>query len=985
MAGRRRGSSLSALALFAVMSLSQIASVICVGALPSPGCLSAVGDFNFPYGDGQVVYCSSVKVCTDDGTAYNFTGQFSTAPGGGSKFTAFFNGHAVCSTQDQLILSVNTASCRMTGYPFPPFCASMVDKYSGTFNYGLSREGSVVVASIASYGDAPFTFDFLCPTCGDTIACNETINVYSITKVYGGQVNATDSTVITQNSTNYFDGDTITVTESKVTLQSENLTEVTVNSQESTNNMGDINVLNIYANNLTSEGCGGVGYYVGYTPTNLSLTSDSSAHLLSLSPTPGFSLFTSDWELFLSSFIYTGDDLTKYGFRFCINDPTFYYSNVNGTYVFQLLFEVNGGLPSDSVYSLAYPFTLDGDSSPVVKLGSICVDYTGLINSTDDVDVLYGIAGPTATIIMGPHFATFYAYPLDCAMRPIINNNTFKLNISINGSDIEIRPCTTKTFDPETNTFFWEGEWVCGLEDTDSTKWKKGPNNTYSLEIPGLDSSNGSVTINATTVTTTNITTNSICSPSGQSVQMCSVTVAPPSTEIPAGSSICDIFPMGCTNDGNNHNGNSGGGGNGGGGGGGAGPVPIAFPPLLPPFFPPIIPVVPGGSSGGSSGGSGGSSGGGGLGGPGTGFPPGSGLTPKGGLYIPIVNFTSSMPICYSGVGSASNNGSWIVIDNSTLPNQPYVCLRRNATAWAWTPFTMGTPLEAVLVINGTAYNFVAKPELTIEALPNNTLQWSITDVVIPGYCINCVMRINEKGQVTEFTNGTFTYITPAYVVNTTMQFENSTLGLDANSQIVNLGPTYLGGPAIVNNTLDVLGLVVNGTAFDPSAGMVNSVTGTPNQIDATPTNGDVVLSLPPTMDATGTIVTFAKVIDNSKPFPGTLTLGAWGPGACPGGTTPPSGGFVGSSAGPMYMFVFATGSGTGATCGGSLTGIKTFTFSPGCNTLPACVLTGDLDDPGRMGIFFDSQTSFSLEWSKNAGPPAVATSFSATFICYCV
>lgn len=736
----------------------------------------------------QLIYSRTVST----GWAYAMEQTYTTLHPLGHQLFVNMSGSVGCSPQFDLEVTVDY--CLQTGWPSPVFCQLGPRNYGGTFDYAVTKNrAGIPVIIVNNWGGTGWPYAMVCEgECSMEYHCNETVVFVDKFTINGGEQNISHSDVTIEGGTTTIEGDTVTV-HGNVTLEAPNITDVTVNGEgELTVEMGDVTTLNIYANNLTSEGCGGVGYYTGYTSTNTSLTSDGGPHLLTLSAVPGFSLFSTDWIQFMNSFIYTGDDLTKYAFTFCINDPAFYYSNVNGSYIFQLLIEVDGFPASDSVYSVSYPFTLNSVGARHASLGTVCVQWTGLMNSTDDIDILYAIAGPTATVLLAPHFATFYAYPLDCAMRPIINNNSFSLNVSFNGTKMEIQPCFTKTFDPDTNTVTWVfNPSDCIKSSDDSIEWEQGPNNTYILKIKGLDGANGSITINAsfvnaTTVNASEVITSSICSPDGSPVTICSVATDTPTTEpSPVGGfSVCEVFPLGCGDDGSghHHHHHHGGGGGGGGGGSGGGPPPIIFPPLLPPFYPPLVPIIPLGAGGG-------------------GF--GAGLDPQGGVWIPIVNFTNGVPVCYEGTGSAAavGRGSWMVVDNSTTPNIPYICLKQNATIWAWTPFSMGLPLTAVININGTDYHFIAIDGITIEVLPNNTLRWKLTDLVEPGYCINCVIYFNEKGQAYAFANGSYVWITPAFIVNTTMEFENATLALDANSQIVNLGPTFLGGPVYMNSS----------------------------------------------------------------------------------------------------------------------------------------------------------------------------------------
>lgn len=250
-----------------------------------------------------------------------------------------------------------------------------------------------------------------------------------------------------------------------------------------------------------------------------------------------------------------------------------------------------------------------------------------------------------------------------------------------------------------------------------------------SVEACGLTCSNNTVqSMNVVNETVRNIQ----CNPDGSPTKVCSLSVQPPSTPTAPGPdssgrnpwNFCNGIVGKCTWH------IDGGGGGGGGDGAGGYPPPVPIVPF-PPFFPPIIPIVPGIPGGGAGGSTVPTSS------PPLGTPP---LNVTGGLFVPMVNFSTGQPICFNETGS-SPLGSLIVVDNSTLPNQPYICLQLNETVWAWVPLAIGSP----------------------------------------------DYQINMTG----------------YITNTTLQLNNASLVLDAGSQFIQEGNTYLGGNVTYINSTD--------------------------------------------------------------------------------------------------------------------------------------------------------------------------------------
>jgi hypothetical protein len=217
----------------ALLLLALVALASALGALPQ-GCLGSNPELNIKVGSA-VVYSTSMTLCSTNGSFFTFEGVFRNAPAPSAlSLVVTYTGQAVCSTADNaLIISLTPDSCHQAGLSYPPFCDSAASLYAGEFKYGVSgvTPGGVLVIDRWSGSLYPIVFTCLDNnTCDMSVACNSTNIVQLITNIYGGNVTIENSFVTTENSTNIFTGDEITLQDNNdITIeQSPSINESTV-------------------------------------------------------------------------------------------------------------------------------------------------------------------------------------------------------------------------------------------------------------------------------------------------------------------------------------------------------------------------------------------------------------------------------------------------------------------------------------------------------------------------------------------------------------------------------------------------------------------------------------------------------------------------------------------------------------------------------------------------------------------------------------
>jgi hypothetical protein len=233
-----------------------------------------------------------------------------------------------------------------------------------------------------------------------------------------------------------------------------------------------------------------------------------------------------------------------------------------------------------------------------------------------------------------------------------------------------------------------------------------------------------------------------------------------------------------------------------------------------------------------------------------------------GGLWIPVVNNSQPLPPC-----GVSYMGLMVYIhqSDSSADDEIVICDHRpSESGWAFYPISFGgAMLNAIPGPNGTQ-TICDADFCTLETYPNNSLiEIHAANIITGGSCVDCSLTVGSDGRIRTFTSGNITLFDGSRsYVNSSVFFTGSGIIMDNESAIISDGDIALQKAAITN--LNTTVLYVNGTIFDPNAGLVTSVTGTPNQIDSAPTTGDVVLSLPSTIEVPGDVIVGAG---------GTLTV----------------------------------------------------------------------------------------------------------------
>lgn len=382
----------------------------------------------------------------------------------GQYLYANFSGSVGCTPRFYLIISVEASSCTQRGWPSPPFCQLAPDAFGGTYEYSVTKDFNGDPAIIVkNWGGVLWPYTMTCAsgeTCSTYYNCNSTVvNQVFFDIVGGSQTFNGPTTVILNNSDNVtFTGDQITVENSNVTISTGD-TDLTINTDDSTVNMGDVTTLNIYANNLTSPGCGGVAWFQSVQTTNFTVSSNSPIDFFLMpSVLPGFADFSSDWSVLPPvGWTFDGEGPTEYEIEVCVKASRAFFVNANDTFTFELGVGTNLEVPTQWS-SFRFPLS---STSPSLLLPSLCVSNMFLLNNSDIIAVYVGSTSDlAATWYVGPGstqgggaglVVTFQAYPTSCEDRPVVNNNTFNLDITFNASHLDVGCGLNKTFDPDTN------------------------------------------------------------------------------------------------------------------------------------------------------------------------------------------------------------------------------------------------------------------------------------------------------------------------------------------------------------------------------------------------------------------------------------------------------------------------------------------------------------------------------------------------------
>lgn len=603
------------------------------------------------------------------GWAYRTYQVFNTLNPGGHILTANFSGSAGCTPTFKLLMSVESSTCVQGGWPSPNFCQTAQDTYGGDFDYAVTKDlNGVPVLIIDNWGlfgqqgldpgDNLWPYSMTCSgSCNPFYACNQTVVNQVFFTVEGGTQNIVGSSVIINNGTTTVDGDNVVIENSEITLDAPDLTDVTINSIDSTTNTGTVNNLIIYANNLTAQGCGGIGQYLGASSTNQSLSADGSVQALAISNTPGFyPISSTDWSFDGLDFIFQGANLTDYELMFCIRDVRMVHVNAFGLYQIGLSIAINN-VPLSGSYSTTF-FQLS-TSNVTAMLEWMCYTTVAKLNLSNTIVPIVSVSStPPSTVVMNgsPRYIYFQAIPIGCTNRPVVNNNSFNLTINFNATRINASgQCFQVTYDPgppPVLIFSLAPECEAALNNTDCVECEDDPDDSSkkiyklrpntSLEVEEDIEAGGECHCNE-------------------------VRSDPPVDSTPSFGLFC--FPGSVVFCDRDHSDSccDGSGGGGGGSGGGGSPVPPAGFPLGGPIpagfpvaggWPPILGGVPIVTS-----------------------PVGATPVTSGGTFIPFVNFTLAVPACDS-----SRPGN-VVVDSGQKPNVVYMCLIVDqAGTYAWYP-----------------------------------------------------------------------------------------------------------------------------------------------------------------------------------------------------------------------------------------------------------------------------------------------------------
>lgn len=160
------------------------------------------------------------------------------------------------------------------------------------------------------------------------------------------------------------------------------------------------------------------------------------------------------------------------------------------------------------------------------------------------------------------------------------------------------------------------------------------------------------------------------------------------------------------------------------------------------------------------------------------------------GLQLPVVNNNDTHPPC----NSLYRRSMEVVEGASADGDRLEICLNRSANGTKWYEIPIGTALYAD-IFRGNGSGLTCNPlDCVITAYPNGSLyDISLQETVLPGSCVNCNITVDAKGRVTYFSSGD-NILTGNVTnwINAIVRIANSAFIFDANSTIVNAGPTVL-------------------------------------------------------------------------------------------------------------------------------------------------------------------------------------------------
>lgn len=390
-----------------------------------------------------------------DGGYFKFYGLYETITG--AKVQARFAGKAVCSDGDKerILISVDLSSCWTDGGAIPWFCDSAPTLYAGTFSFGVSLEGGLL---INGWGGAQWPFVFACAgaslsSCQYSSSCNATANIQTLLYLYNSDVvlNGTQTVVFqagsSTNNTIVIEGDTVTLSDSQVTLQQSNSsTSTTVNlgGTEVTNDITFVTQDSTFYNFYTTApaSCRNYATVTAARSTNLTLDTASLTRITFTSSSieaPG-----SDWSLSpdASTLRYLGPS-GQYGYALqgCLQLGSLYAPSSSGVAVALQLYNRTAGASSPLLGPPVQSTVFYNHTDPSL-LTSVCA---GVLLSGLYTDNLFGLYATLETVsgsystALGPSSFSLTATPLACKGEEI----NIKINATFNDTQLEaVRDCS---------------------------------------------------------------------------------------------------------------------------------------------------------------------------------------------------------------------------------------------------------------------------------------------------------------------------------------------------------------------------------------------------------------------------------------------------------------------------------------------------------------------------------------------------------------
>lgn len=311
-----------------------------------------------------------------------------------------------------------------------------------------------------------------------------------------------------------------------------------------------------------------------------------------------------------------------------------------------------------------------------------------------------------------------------------------------------------------------------------------------------------------------------------------------------------------------------------------------------------------------------------------------------GGLQIPTFNDSIIVMEC-----GEVYRGNFVILKGP--PDQALLCLERE-DGWDWYPIPFGEAFFSE-VFNGNGTGLVAGPHLEMHVYPNGTL-YEIRDaaILLPGNCSNCNLQVDATGKILGFSSGT-TVVTGNHTVWETaiVRASDSALILDANSTIVNAGPTVLNGVTI--NQLNVTEINADTINLPGGGSLITDLAGE-NGIQVTGTGSSRTISS-----------TYPELVDNLH-----ITT-AGGPATC---GTPV---YSFDAQPPVYRIHFQTGN-DACTTG------TTFVLTADTACDYSCVISSWINPMYTAPLF----GSLVIRWSLDYEPTPLSV-YELSMICYCL